>query len=215
MNIHLSTARNTRMADAPQIAQTAKRAPTRERILGAAERLFAEQGFDRVTMPAIAEASGITAGAIYKHFASKGDLFFEVVKLAVQASPPVDETSGPRGALAAPALVASYAARRMKRMRQIALEVHSASTKDAKVGQLLRRTLEAQIGETRDRIARGQAAGEIDPAPDPGHLATLMFVMIMGLSHMDTLSPGLIGDAAWSEFIESRAALMLGLDYSA
>src|SRR5271170_585848 len=60
---------------------------TRERILTAAERLFAEHGFSSVSMPRIAKASGITAGAIYKHFDSKSDLFFEVVRRAVQSAP--------------------------------------------------------------------------------------------------------------------------------
>src|SRR5215472_6615915 len=41
---------------------------TRERILEAAARLFAEMGFENASMPVIAKASGITAGAIYKHF---------------------------------------------------------------------------------------------------------------------------------------------------
>jgi len=38
-------------------------APTRERILSAAAQLFAEHGFASTSMPAIAELSGITAGA--------------------------------------------------------------------------------------------------------------------------------------------------------
>src|SRR5579864_851652 len=50
---------------------------TRERILAAAARLFAENGFEGSAMPAIAKASGITAGAIYKHFKSKGELLLE------------------------------------------------------------------------------------------------------------------------------------------
>ena len=48
---------------------------TRDRILKAAERLFAEHGFSGVSMPMIAKASSITAGAIYKHFDGKDDLF--------------------------------------------------------------------------------------------------------------------------------------------
>jgi Bacterial regulatory proteins, tetR family len=48
--------------------------PTRERILNAAAQLFAEHGFTGASMPAIAQLSGITAGAIYRHFASKEEL---------------------------------------------------------------------------------------------------------------------------------------------
>ena len=37
--------------------------------------------------PAIAAQSGITAGAIYRHFASKAELLLEVVKRALEALP--------------------------------------------------------------------------------------------------------------------------------
>src|SRR6266851_3372531 len=60
---------------------------TRERILSAAARLFAEHGFASASMPAIAELSGITAGAIYRHFSSKAELLLEVVKRALEALP--------------------------------------------------------------------------------------------------------------------------------
>ena len=76
--------RRNKAATQPGIA---KEESTRDRILRAAERLFAERGFSSVSMPAIAEASGITAGAIYKHFDSKSDLFFEVVQRTVQSTP--------------------------------------------------------------------------------------------------------------------------------
>ena len=38
-------------------------------------------------MPAIAKTSGITAGAIYKHFKSKGELLLEVVKRSFESTP--------------------------------------------------------------------------------------------------------------------------------
>src|SRR5215510_1964776 len=62
-------------------------APTRERILSAAAQLFAEYGFASTSMPTIAERSGITAGAIYRHFSSKAELLLEVVKRALEALP--------------------------------------------------------------------------------------------------------------------------------
>ena len=47
---------------------------TREEILGTALRLFAERGFDKTTMRAIAEEVGLSLGASYYHFKSKEDL---------------------------------------------------------------------------------------------------------------------------------------------
>src|SRR5580658_7989001 len=102
-------------------------AATRARILASADRLFAERGFDGVTMPMIAQASGITAGAIYKHFKGKAELFFEVVRLAVQSTP-VTPNGAPLDIRALPEAVASYTERRMKRVRQLAIEMHAVST---------------------------------------------------------------------------------------
>ena len=50
-------------------------AETRNSILDAAERVFFEKGVSRTTLADIALEAGVTRGAIYWHFANKGDLF--------------------------------------------------------------------------------------------------------------------------------------------
>lgn len=180
-------------------------APTRDRILAAAERLFAAQGFSGVSMPAIAAASGVTAGAIYKHFESKAELFFEVVRRAVAATP-----AAPQGPVSLPEMVANYTAKRMKAVRQLAIEVHYAAAKDATVGAILKRALDAQKADIRAVIAAGQKAGALDPSLDAALLAEMVFVLILGLTHAETLAPQRVGDAAWRDFMRDRVAAMLG-----
>ena len=51
---------------------------TRNSILDAAERVFFEKGVSRTSLADIAQAAGVTRGAIYWHFAHKGDLFTEM-----------------------------------------------------------------------------------------------------------------------------------------
>jgi AcrR family transcriptional regulator len=51
---------------------------TRALLLDAAEDVFAEKGFAPATLDDIAFAAGYTKGAIYKHFATKEDLFLAV-----------------------------------------------------------------------------------------------------------------------------------------
>lgn len=46
-----------------------------EAIISTAQRLFAESGFERTTIDAIAEMSGVTKMTIYSHFKSKEELF--------------------------------------------------------------------------------------------------------------------------------------------
>lgn len=51
---------------------------TRSLLLDAAEAVFAEKGFAPATLDDIAYAAGYTKGAIYKHFATKEELFLAV-----------------------------------------------------------------------------------------------------------------------------------------
>jgi TetR/AcrR family acrAB operon transcriptional repressor len=48
---------------------------TRNRILDTAEEVFREQGVTSTSLADIADAAGVTRGAIYWHFRNKGDLF--------------------------------------------------------------------------------------------------------------------------------------------
>ena len=48
---------------------------TRTRILDTAEQIFSEKGVSRTALSDIAEAAGVTRGAIYWHFKNKVDLF--------------------------------------------------------------------------------------------------------------------------------------------
>jgi AcrR family transcriptional regulator len=85
-------------------------ATTRERILEAALRLFADQGFKATTVKQIELAAGLSGGAggLYRHFSSKQELLEatvewqvaanrELVEQLAAAGPPAD--SGPRPTL--------------------------------------------------------------------------------------------------------------------
>jgi TetR/AcrR family acrAB operon transcriptional repressor len=53
---------------------------TRNRILDTAERVFLKRGVSRTSLDDIAEATGVTRGAIYWHFKNKADLFEAMMK---------------------------------------------------------------------------------------------------------------------------------------
>src|SRR5882757_9038679 len=67
----------------PRPRSEAKRA----RIIDAAMRHFAEQGYHAARVGDIATALGIAKGSIFQHFGSKDGLFFEVYKRAVRSFP--------------------------------------------------------------------------------------------------------------------------------
>lgn len=61
---------------------------TRTQILDSAEKLFRNKGVSRTSLVEIAQAAGVTRGAIYWHFADKSDLFTamcERAKLPLEA----------------------------------------------------------------------------------------------------------------------------------
>lgn len=58
-------------------------APTRDRILDAAEALFAERGFDGASMRDVAAGAGLNAASLYNHFASKQALYEAVLERGV------------------------------------------------------------------------------------------------------------------------------------
>ena len=53
---------------------------TRQRLLDAAQKLFARKGLDKTSVEDIAEAAGYTRGAFYSNFKTKGDLFIELLR---------------------------------------------------------------------------------------------------------------------------------------
>ena len=55
-------------------------APTRERLLRAAQELIESGGYSAASVVAIAERAGVAAGTLYRHFDSKEDLFVELFR---------------------------------------------------------------------------------------------------------------------------------------
>ena len=54
--------------------------PTRERLLRSARELIEDDGYGGASVVAIAERAGVAAGTLYRHFASKEELFVEVFR---------------------------------------------------------------------------------------------------------------------------------------
>jgi len=57
---------------------------TRQALVAAARRLFAERGYAEVGTPEIAAAAGVTRGAMYHQFADKAALFLAVMEAVEQ-----------------------------------------------------------------------------------------------------------------------------------
>jgi AcrR family transcriptional regulator len=107
----------------PALTRRMPRAQRREQILDAATRAFARAGFTNTGLDVIAAEAGVTPVILYRHFASKADLYRAVLESAsarlreVVGADTFDDTSIPallRAASADPAafrLLFRYAAR--------------------------------------------------------------------------------------------------------
>src|SRR5436305_1921691 len=56
-----------------------KKARTRREIAGSAMQLFAQRGFDHVTVAEVAAAAGVSEKTVFNYFPTKEDLFFDEV----------------------------------------------------------------------------------------------------------------------------------------
>jgi AcrR family transcriptional regulator len=82
-----------------------QRRQTEESILAAARQMFAELGYDRTTIRAVAKAAGVDAGLVMHYFGTKDELFSRATKL------PTDELPSGTAEKVAEALLTSLAKR--------------------------------------------------------------------------------------------------------
>ena len=64
-------------------SSSTRRGATRQKLYEAAVTLIAEQGFSATTVDEIAERAGVAKGTVYYNFASKTDLFEELLRHGV------------------------------------------------------------------------------------------------------------------------------------
>ncbi len=68
------------LAPRPRSRQTERTAATRRKLLTAAKRIFAQNGFEAARLEDIAGGAGYTRGAFYANFESKEDIFFALLE---------------------------------------------------------------------------------------------------------------------------------------
>jgi AcrR family transcriptional regulator len=56
---------------------------TRERLLAGAHELFGSRGYEKTSIEAVLERSGVARGALYHHFSSKAELFDAVLEMVM------------------------------------------------------------------------------------------------------------------------------------
>lgn len=179
-------------------------ATTRERILQAALRVFAESGYEAATFQAIADEIGLTRPAINNYFTSKSALYEQVVD---RASAVVRDAIGT--ASQAPTLAEQV-------LGFLRLTVHGEEADPAQAGFLVQSAIQAQhlprsgdkgeaaaLIETfiREMVDAAAARGELAPGIDGDEVADALMGVVWGTAFQ--VSQGLHRD-------DTRAERMLG-----
>jgi AcrR family transcriptional regulator len=185
---------------------TARRAPDEERrftILQAAERAFVVYGFHASTMSQIADAAGMSAGNLYRYFASKEAIVEGLCELdSANRSTAFAALAGAKDIQAAmrDALDAHVLACPPEKARMI-LEIWAEAGRNPRVAELTRRldhdVIEGLVELFDLAKARGSAAADVDSR----FAASLMFTLVAGLFKRKAV------EAAFDVEAERRMAL--------
>lgn len=94
--------------------------PTRDRLIRSAREVLERGGYAAASVLAIAERAGVSAGALYRHFPSKAELFVHVLRSAGRHELDEMHAAATRAAGFTPrleAVVATYARRALENRR--------------------------------------------------------------------------------------------------
>jgi AcrR family transcriptional regulator len=167
----------------------ARRAATRERIIGAAHELIARGGYREAQVAAVAARAGAATGTVYRHFPSKAELFAEVFRRAsqreVDATRAAGAAAGPGAADRLAAAIEAFA-RRALRGRRLAWALLAEPVDPAvEVERLAFRRAYAAIFAAL--LRDGVAGGEL--APQDVELTAAALVGALGEALVGPLSP--------------------------
>jgi len=146
----------------PTRAQQRRR--TEARILAAAGQMFAELGYDRTTIRAVAKAAGVDAGLVMHYFGSKDELFARAARL------PADELPAGTTEQMLDALLDSLA-KRLHGEPVASLAVLRSMLTNADAAERYRAAGEPQLSQITAAI----------PAPDAELRASLLSAIVHGV----------------------------------
>jgi AcrR family transcriptional regulator len=178
-----------------RLTRAERRAATRQALLDAGARVFAEHGFARASVEAIAAEAGYTRGAFYSNFDTKEELFAELLqqrvysvyrdmaeRSAARERPSLRET-GER-------LAAIQAAAEGRWLFRLWLELLAHAGRDESFREIAagfwRGNRELSAAAIRGAYAD---AGSRPPVP-PEHIATAMIALDIGLALQHFVDPG-------------------------
>jgi TetR/AcrR family acrAB operon transcriptional repressor len=171
---------------------------TRHQLLEAAQRVFADKGVSRTSLQDIAQAAGVTRGAIYWHFKNKAELFNAMMDSAVL---PMEQTLQSIGLDAAQDPLAALERAMLQTMHSIENDARTraifevATMKVEYVDELLavkQRHVKCCVDGTlqmQRSLQEAAARGTVKLPVSPAMAARGLHALMVGLIHTWMLDP--------------------------
>jgi AcrR family transcriptional regulator len=192
------------------VTQEERSQETRGRILAAAEQSFAEHGYDTTSVDAICHAAGVSKGAFYHHFPSKGSVFIALLD-AWLGNLDAQLAAGQARGGSVPEQVAAMAAGVDEIYRvagtnwSILLEFWAKSKTDPEVARSMVEMLRRYQRVFEQILERGEAEGSVH-VPDVSLAATLFLSVVLGLLLQGILDPE---GQDWGAMMQRTLAMLM------
>lgn len=194
-----------RLTDAPP-------GQTRERLLQAAAEVFAEDGYEGASVSKIARRVGITSGAVYAHFSGKADVLLHLIEReeAGALKQMNDWDDGGELSLSVFAdMVTDHGAPEKYSLRRLAVEIQAAAGRDAEVAEKLAGFTSESHDYLVQQLEQCKAQGLVPQSLDSNQTVNVLFILIMGMAHLDTIDPELVGDESLLTFLNRSIITLL------
>lgn len=175
------------------VKQEERSQETRNRILAVAEQSFADHGYDVTSVDSICHAAGVSKGAFYHHFPSKGSVFVALLN-AWLAELDRQFAVMQTGTVSVPQQVAAMAAG-VNEIYHVAgtkwnilLEFWAKSKADPEVAHSTVDMIRRYQGFFQQVLERGVSEGSLQ-LKDPKLAATVMLSVVLGLLLQGILDP--------------------------
>ncbi|MGY1832493.1 TetR/AcrR family transcriptional regulator [Geodermatophilus sp. SYSU D01180] len=183
-------------------------AGTRERLLRAAADVFARRGYEGTRVSEVADAAGLSNGALYAYFGSKAALLVDALRVHGRRLL-ADLVAADPGRSVADLLLAS--GRTLRRRRDpdgdLLVEALVAARRDDDAAGPVRDYVQERAAWLAGLVRRGQDDGEIDAALSPRAVAHLCLSLAVGTALVGPdVDP--VDDAEWTALL---ARLVAGL----
>ena len=166
---------------------------TRQQILRAAERCFAERGYDATSVMLICEHAGVSKGAFYHHFESKQEVFLKLMQrwldmLETQLTAFRDQAGTAREGLLSMAGLVGEVLELGAPQLPIYLEFWAQATRDREIWQATIQPFQHYLAFFTEMIAAGMESGDFR-AIDAERAARTILSMAIGLLFQGLLDP--------------------------